>query len=169
MLMRFGGDDPAERSKHGIPRQQDLTQQQSPQSPSQPQKQQFRQVPHQQPFHQEPGPQVKQDAPRQEPIHQQQEPDQNQEPQLTPRQKTTSSHPRTLKPDGDDVEQHVQSYERSATVTSQESMDLADASPHVRLNMKRSLLEIHGNSTKQRRVTENPDGDELMVGGAYGW
>ena len=26
MLMRIGGDDPDERSKHGVPRQQDLTQ-----------------------------------------------------------------------------------------------------------------------------------------------
>ena len=34
MLMRIGGDDPDERSKHGVPRQQDLTQQQPPpQSP----------------------------------------------------------------------------------------------------------------------------------------
>ena len=30
MLMRIGGDDPDERSKHGVPRQQDLTQQQPP-------------------------------------------------------------------------------------------------------------------------------------------
>ena len=94
MLMRIGGDDPDERSKHGVPRQQDLTQQQPspqsssqkqqppPQSPSQPQKQQSKQVPRQQPIHPEPGPQVKQDAPRQ-----QQESDQNQEPQQTPRQK----------------------------------------------------------------------------------
>ena len=39
MLMRIGGDDPDERSKHGVPRQQDLTQQQPP-PPSSPQKQQ---------------------------------------------------------------------------------------------------------------------------------
>ena len=99
MLTRIGGDDPDERSKHGVPRQQDLTQQQPPpqsssqkqqpppQSPSQPQKQQLRQAPKQQPFHQKPGPQVKQDALRQEPIHQQQEPEQNQEPQQTLQQK----------------------------------------------------------------------------------
>ena len=30
MLMRIGGDDPDERSKQGVPRQQDLTQQQPP-------------------------------------------------------------------------------------------------------------------------------------------
>ena len=88
MLMRTGGDDPDERSKHGVPRQQDLTQlQPPPQSPSQPQKEQLRQAPKQQPFHQEPGPQMKQDVPRQEPMNQQQESEQNQEPQQTPRQK----------------------------------------------------------------------------------
>ena len=38
MLMRIGGDDPDERSKHGVPRQQDLTQQQPP-TESPPQKQ----------------------------------------------------------------------------------------------------------------------------------
>ena len=74
-------DDPDERSKHGVPRQQDLTQQQPPtesppqkqhvpsQSSSQPLKQQSRKDPRQQQFHPEPGPQVKQDAPRQQPIH----------------------------------------------------------------------------------------------------
>ena len=99
MLMRIGGDDPDERSKHGVPRQQDLTQQQPPpqsppqkqqpppQSPPQPQKQQPRQDPRQQQFHPEPGPQVKQEAPRQEPAHQRQESRPNQEPQPTPRQK----------------------------------------------------------------------------------
>ena len=52
MQTRIGGDDPDERSKHGVPRQQDLTQQQPqkqqppPQSP--PQKQQPRQDPRQQ-------------------------------------------------------------------------------------------------------------------------
>ena len=30
MLMRIGGDDPDDRSKHGVPRQQDLTQQPPP-------------------------------------------------------------------------------------------------------------------------------------------
>ena len=93
MLMRIGGDDPDERSKHGVPRQQDLTQQQPPpQSP--PEK---RQLPPQSPCNRkksnqeriqdnsspEPGPQVKQDAPRQEPV--QSRP--TQEPKQTPRQK----------------------------------------------------------------------------------
>ena len=95
MLMRSGGDDPDERSKHGVPRQQDLTQQQPPtesppqkqklppQSPSLSQKQQLRKVPRQQQFHPEPGPQVKQDAPRQEPVHERQESRPHQEPQQT--------------------------------------------------------------------------------------
>ena len=100
MLMRIGGDDPDERSKHGVPRQQDLTQQQPPtqsppqkqqpppQSSSQSHKQVLRKDPRQQPFHPEPGPQVKQDAPRQEqPVHERQESRPNQEPQQPPRQK----------------------------------------------------------------------------------
>ena len=99
MLMGIGGDDPVERSKHGVPRHQDLTQQQPPtESPPQnqqlpprssslSQKQQLRKVPRQQQFHPEPGPQVKQDAPRQEPVHERQESRPNQEPQQTPRQK----------------------------------------------------------------------------------
>ena len=40
MLMRIGGDDPDKRSKHGVPRQQDLTQQQPP-TRSPPQKHQL--------------------------------------------------------------------------------------------------------------------------------
>ena len=96
MLMRIGGDDTDERSKHGVPRQQDLTKQQPPHSPPQkqqppsqppPQKQQPRQDPWQQQFHPEPGPQVRQEAPRQDPAHQRQESRPDQEPQQTPRQK----------------------------------------------------------------------------------
>ena len=97
MLMRIGGDDPDERSKHGVPRQQNLTQQETPpqcppqkqQPPSQspPQKHQPSQDPRQQQFRPEPGPLVKQEAPRQEPVHQRQEFRPNQEPQQTPRQK----------------------------------------------------------------------------------
>ena len=78
--MRIGGDDPDERSKHGGPRQQDLTQQQPPpQSPPQSQKKQLRKDPRQQQFHPEPGSQV--DAPRQEPAHERQELGPNQEPE----------------------------------------------------------------------------------------
>ena len=99
MLMRVGGDDPDERSKHGVPRQQDLTQQQPPtdsppqkqnvppQSSSQSHKPGLRKDPRQQQFHPEPEPQVKQDAPRHEPAHERQESRPNQEPQQTPRQK----------------------------------------------------------------------------------
>ena len=99
MLLRIGGEDPDERSKHGVPRQQDLTKQQPPtqsppqkqqpatQSSSQSHKQVLRKNPRQQQFHPEPAPQVKQDAPRQEPVHERQESRPNQEPQQTPRQK----------------------------------------------------------------------------------
>ena len=97
MLMRIGGDDPDERSKHGVPREQDLTQQQPPtespprkqhvppQSSLQPLKQESRMDSRQQQFHPEPGPHVKQDTPRQQPVHERQE--SNQEPQHPPRQK----------------------------------------------------------------------------------
>ena len=93
------GDDPDERSKHGVPRQQDLTQQQpptesppqkqhvSPQSLSQPLKQQSRKEPRPQQFHPEPKPQMKHDAPRQEPVHERQVSRPHQEPQQPPRQK----------------------------------------------------------------------------------
>ena len=99
MASPAGRDDPDERSKRGVPRQQDLTQQQPPtesppqkqhvppQSSSQPLKQQSRKDPRQQQFHPEPGPQVKQDTPRQQPVHERQESRPNQEPQQTPRQK----------------------------------------------------------------------------------
>ena len=106
MQMRIGGDDPDERSKHGVPRQQDLTQQQPPtqsppqkqqlppQFPSQSQKQQLRKVPRQQQFHPEPGPQVKQDAPRQEPVHERQESGPNQESTANTATEATSSNAR---------------------------------------------------------------------------
>ena len=34
----------------------------------------------------------------------------------------------------------------------------------VRLNMKRSPLESQGDRPKQRRVMEDPDEDEVMIG-----
>ena len=43
-------------------------------------------------------------------------------------------------------------------------MDLSDVPARVRLNMKRSLLESHSEQLKQRRVLEDPDGDEVTVG-----
>ena len=97
MLMRVRRDDPDERSKHGVPRQQDLTQQQPP-PVSAAKNSNFHhslrhknsnqeQDPRQQQFRPEPEPQVKQEAPRQEPAHPQQESRPNREPQQTPRQK----------------------------------------------------------------------------------
>ena len=65
MLMRIGGDVTDERFKHGVPRLQDLTQQQQKHQPIQDPRQQE----------------------RQEPAHQRQESRPNQEPQQTPRQK----------------------------------------------------------------------------------
>ena len=93
------GDDPDERFKHGVPRQQDLTQQQpptesplqkqhvSPQSSSQPLKQQSRKDPRPRRSHPEPRPQMTHDAPIQEPLHERQESRPIQEPQQPPRQK----------------------------------------------------------------------------------
>ena len=43
-------------------------------------------------------------------------------------------------------------------------MDLSGMSARVRLNMKRSLLESQGDRSKQRRVMEDPDEDEVMIG-----
>ena len=43
-------------------------------------------------------------------------------------------------------------------------MDLSDVSARIRVNMKRSLLESLGDRSKQRRVTEDPDEDEVMIG-----
>ena len=37
-------------------------------------------------------------------------------------------------------------------------------STRVRLNIKQSLLESQGDRSKQRRVMEDPDEDEVMVG-----
>ena len=98
-------DDPDERSKHGVPKQQDLTQQQPPtesppqkqhvppQSSSQPLKQQSRKDPRQQQFHPEPGPQVKQDTPRQQPVHERQELRPNQEPRQKQRVRIQEDSP----------------------------------------------------------------------------
>ena len=43
-------------------------------------------------------------------------------------------------------------------------MNLSDAAARVRLNMKRCHLQSHGERPKQRRVLEDPDGDEVMIG-----
>ena len=41
---------------------------------------------------------------------------------------------------------------------------LSDMSARVRLNMKRSPFESQGDRSKQRRVMEDPDKDEVMTG-----
>ena len=43
-------------------------------------------------------------------------------------------------------------------------MDLSDMSALVRLNMKRSPLESQGDGSKQRRVMEDHNEDEAMIG-----
>ena len=43
-------------------------------------------------------------------------------------------------------------------------MDLSDVPARVRLNMKRSPLVSQGDRSKQRRVMEDPDEDEVMIG-----
>ena len=43
-------------------------------------------------------------------------------------------------------------------------MHLSDMSARVRLDMKRSPLESQGDRSKQRRVVEDPDEDEVMIG-----
>ena len=90
--MRIGGDDPDERSKHGVPRQQDLTEQQPP-TESPPQKEHVPPQSSSQPLKQQSQgstttstsrPQVKQDAPRQQPEHERQE--------SRPKSRTYSNH-----------------------------------------------------------------------------
>ena len=60
-----------------------------------------------------------------------------------------------------------QAQNRESLVTTHvpsQPMDLSDMSARVRLNMKRSPLESQGDRSKQRRVMEDPDDDEVMVG-----
>ena len=64
-----------------------------------------------------------------------------------------------------DGKQHVESHESPATCPSSSlPMDLSDAPSRVRLNVNRSPLESHSERPKQRRVLEDPDGDEVMTG-----
>ena len=61
----------------------------------------------------------------------------------------------------------TQTLNRESSVTTHvpsQPMDLSDVSARVRLNMKRSLLESQGDRSKQRRVMEDPDEDEVMIG-----
>ena len=61
--------------------------------------------------------------------------------------------------------QHAQNRESPATTrVPSQPMDLSEMSARVRLNMKRSPLESQGDRSKQRRVLEDPDEDEVMIG-----
>ena len=57
--------------------------------------------------------------------------------------------------------QHVQN--RGSYVPSQ-PMDLSGMQARGQLNMKRGPLESQGDRSKQRRVLEDPDEDEVMIG-----
>ena len=63
----------------------------------------------------------------------------------------------------------TQAQSRESSVTTHvpsQPMDLSDMSARVRLNMKRSPLESQGDRSKQRRVMEDPDEDDVMIGEA---
>ena len=65
------------------------------------------------------------------------------------------------------TEEETQTQNRESSVTSHvpsQPMDLSDISARVRLNMKRSPLESQGDRSKQRRVMDDPDEDEVMIG-----
>ena len=60
-----------------------------------------------------------------------------------------------------------QARNRESSVTTHfpsQPMDLSDMSARVRLNMERSRIESQGDRSKQRRVMEDPDEDEVMIG-----
>ena len=52
----------------------------------------------------------------------------------------------------------------STHVDTSQPMYLSGMLARVRLNMKRSPLESQGDRPKQRRVMEDPDEDEVMIG-----
>ena len=61
----------------------------------------------------------------------------------------------------------TQTQNRESSVTTHvpsQPMDLSDMSARLRVNMKRSPLESQGDRSKQRRVMEDPDEDEVMIG-----
>ena len=61
----------------------------------------------------------------------------------------------------------TQAQNRESSVTTHvpsQPMDLSGMSARVRLNMKRSPLESQGDRSKQRRVMEDLDEDEAMIG-----
>ena len=60
-----------------------------------------------------------------------------------------------------------QAQNRESSVTAHvpsQPMDLSDMSARVRVNMKRSPLESQGDRSEQRRVMEDPDEGEVMIG-----
>ena len=66
-----------------------------------------------------------------------------------------------------DGRRQTQAQNRESSVTNHvpsQPMDLSDISARVRLNMKRSPLESQGDRSKQRRVMEDPNKDEVMIG-----
>ena len=66
-----------------------------------------------------------------------------------------------------DGQRQTQTQNRQSSVTTHvpsQPMDLSDMSARVRMNMKRSPLESQGDRSKQRRVMEDPDEDEVMIG-----
>ena len=61
----------------------------------------------------------------------------------------------------------TQTQNRESSVTThvpRQPMDLSDLSARVRFNMKQRPLESQGDRSKQRRVMEDPDEDEVMIG-----
>ena len=67
-----------------------------------------------------------------------------------------------------DGERQTQTQNRESSVTTHvdtsQPMDLSGMPARVRLNMKRSPFESQGDRSKQRRVMEDPDEDEVMIG-----
>ena len=66
-----------------------------------------------------------------------------------------------------DGERQTQTQNRESSVTTHvpsQPMDLSDMSARARLNMKRSPFESQGDRSKQRRVMQDPDEDEVMIG-----
>ena len=65
-------------------------------------------------------------------------------------------------------EKQSQAQNRESSVSTHvdtcQPMDLSGMPSRVRLNMKRSPLESQVDQPKQRRVMEDPDEDEVMIG-----
>ena len=66
-----------------------------------------------------------------------------------------------------DGRSQTQTQNRESSVTTHvpsQPMELSDVPARVRLNLKRSPLESQCDRSKQRRVMEDPDEDEVMIG-----